>query len=165
MMNNKDASKEITQKQKQLKQMQIEEKKLAYKYDNIKKEFEHVQKLINAIRPAKLKQFIRTTGAYLLGRRNRKQLYSAAYKKKQASNDLKPYLQALYNDGFIEEALTDLQVMYQTTNSLYVHQAIAWELALWFANKQTENGAFQAIPYVHEAKQNEKNNEVLRRLA
>ena len=165
MMNNKDASKEITQKQKQLKQMQIEEKKLAYKYDNIKKEFEHVQKLINAIRPAKLKQFIRTTGAYLLGRRNRKQLYSAAYKKKQASNDLKPYLQALYNDGFIEEALTDLQVMYQTTNSLYVHQAIAWELALWFANKQTENGAFQAIPYVHEAKRNEKNNDVLRRLA
>lgn len=165
MMNNKDASKEITQKQERLKQMQIEEKKVANKYDKIKKEFEHVQKLINAIRPAKLKQFIRTTGAYLLGRRNRKQLYSATYKKKQASNDLKPYLQALYNDGFIEEALTDLQVMHQTTNNLYVRQAIAWELALWFANKQTENGAFQAIPYVHEAKQNEKNNEVLRRLA
>src|SRR5699024_12426344 len=96
--------------------------------------------------------------------RNRKQLYSQTYKKKQASNDIKPYVYALYNQGFIEQALTDLQHMFQTTNNQYIKRAIAWELALWFSNKQTKNDTFKHIPYYNVAKHAEHDKEKLRRI-
>lgn len=165
MMNNKKSTNLLRDKQQQLIKKQAEERRLARELGLLESEFEKAQQLVDTIKPNKIKQLIRTIGAYVLGRRNRKQLYSQTYKKKQASNDLKSYLRALYNEGFIEEALTDLQQLYKTTNNSYLRQAIAWELALWFANKQTENGAFQAIPYVKEAKINEKDKDKLRRLA
>lgn len=145
-MNNKQSTDLLKEKQQQLIKKQVEEKRLAKELGRLESEFEEVQQLADTIKPRKIKQMIRATGAYVLGRRNRKQLYSQTYKKKQASNDLKPYLIALYNEGFIKESLADLQQIYITTNNSYLRQAIAWELALWFANKLTENSAFRAIP-------------------
>src|SRR5690625_3460016 len=161
-MDNHDSSKFIEQKLKQLREKQAEEQALSKKRKQMEKEFTEVQTLLNTIKPRKIKKLIRTTGAYILGRRNRKQLYSKTYKKKQAANDLKSYMKNLYNEGFIEEALEDLQQIYKETNNRYLRQAVAWELALWFANKQTENSAFRAIPYVQDAKSLEDEHEALR---
>lgn len=161
-MDNKENKNKI--KQQQLLEKQVEEKKLRTQRQIMQNEFDQVEQVVNSVKPRKIKQIIRTAVAFALGRRNRKQLYSQTYKKKQASNDIKPYVYALYNQGFIEQALTDLQHMFQTTNNQYIKRAIAWELALWFSNKQTKNGAFQAIPYVHVAKQAEHDKEKLRRL-
>lgn len=164
-MNNKENKNIIKEKQQELLEKHNEEQNLAKQRQQMEREYNHVERLFYNIKPRKIKQIIRATGAYVLGRRNHKQLYSQTYKKKQASNDIKPYVYALYNEGFIEQALTDLQNMYQTTNNIYIIRAIAWELALWFSNKQTKNGAFQAIPYVHVAKDGENDSERLRRLA
>src|SRR5690625_1445046 len=114
--------------------------------------FTEAQRLMQKIHPKQVKQFVRTTGAYLLGKRNRKQLYSKTYKRKQASNELKPYKYALYNEGFIHDALSDLQTMYKDTNNQYVRQAIARELAIWFANTHTASAEIQTIHYVKVAK-------------
>ncbi len=161
-MENNERSRLLQQKKEQLAKKQLEAKALAEKRRAMEAEFTEAQRLMHKIHPKQLKQFVRTTGAYILGKRNRKQLYSKTYKRKQASNELKPYKYALYNEGFIHDALADLQTMYKETNNQYVRQAIAWELALWFANKQTESGAFQAIPYVKVAKAREKDKELVR---
>lgn len=161
-MNSNEAEASLKEKQQQLASLQTEERALAKQRRHLESEFQKVQSTLQSFQPKKLKKQIRTTGAYVLGKRNRKQLYSKAYKSKQASNDLKGYKTALYNEGFIDLALTDLQTMYKQTNNNYLKQAIAWELALWFANKQTESGAFQAISYVQEAKKNVRDIETLR---
>src|SRR5699024_4636707 len=100
-------------------------------------EFQKIQKstLLELFRPSLFKRKIRTIGSYLLGRRNRKQLYSKVYKQKQAMNDLKPYIKLLYNDGFVEEVVRELTVMYQKTTNKYLKTSIAWELGLYYANK------------------------------
>src|SRR5690625_107638 len=161
-MQNNERSRLLQQKKEQLAKKQLEAKALAEKRRAMEAEFTEAQRFMQKIHPKQVKQFVRTTGAYILGKRNRKQLYSKTYKRKQASNELKPYKYALYNEGFIHDALADLQTMYKETNNHYVRQAIAWELALWFANKQTESGAFQAIPYVKVAKSGEKAEELVR---
>lgn len=161
-MENNEVQRELKEKQAQLAALQAKEQALAKKRQQMEREFQAVQPIFQYIHPYKIKELIRTTGAYILGKRNRKQLYSKTYKSKQASNDLKGYKHALYNEGFIDLALTDLQTMYQQTNNHYLKRAIAWELALWFANKQTESGAFQAIPYVQEAKKTVSDIDTLR---
>src|SRR5699024_5101178 len=52
--------------------------------------------------PKDAKQMVRTTLAYLLGRRDRRQLYSKAYKRKKAQNELKNLKYYLYTLGFIK---------------------------------------------------------------
>lgn len=134
---------------------------LKYEFNEGKK----YQKVLKFAHPRNMKRMIRTTGAYILGRRNRKQLYSNAYKRKQASNDLKKYKRALYNEGFVEKTLSELQTMYNESTNKYVKRAIAWELALWYANKQTKDGAEQALSYIQTAKTGETNEDLLRKIA
>ena len=161
-MENNDQSRILQQKKEQLAQKQTEAKKLSEQHRQMEADFTDAQRLLQSFHPNRWKQMVRTTGAYIVGKRNRKQLYSKTYKRKQASNELKAYKYALYNEGFIDEALADLQTMFKETNNRYVRQAIAWELALWFANKQTESGASRAIPYVQVIKSAEKDKQHVR---
>src|SRR5690625_7540398 len=57
-----------------------------------------------------------------------------------------------------------MHTMYGQTNNQDLKQAIAWELVLWFANKQTENGAFQALLYVQKAIQAKLNSDNRRKI-
>src|SRR5699024_9171556 len=82
-------------------------------------------RFIQWLDPKHIKQSIRNTAAYMLGRRNLKRLYSKKYKRKQASNDLIPYIRLLYEEGFVEKALHDLQHIYETTSNKYMRRAIA----------------------------------------
>lgn len=118
--------------------------------------------LIRILEPRKIKQSVRNAVAYLLGRRNLKRIYSKAYKRKQASNDLLPYVRLLYEEGFVDKALADLQIMYEETSNSYLQRAIALELMLFYANKETKSAAKRALDYVEIAKKMETD-EVLRR--
>lgn len=108
---------------------------------------------------------LRSIAAYSLGRRNLKHLYSRSFKVKHAANRLKPYKYHLYNLGFIEKTLADLDALMEETTDRYLYRAIAWELALWHANKYTALGAEQALHYVNIAIKGEKDKEQLRKLA
>jgi len=134
--------------------------KLQHEFDTVKR-----SKFLRLLNPATIKRSIRTIGAYVLGRRNRKRLYSKTYKRKQASNDVKKYTYALYNEGFTERVLSDLEKLYTETTNRYLKSAIAWEMALWYANKQTPDAAYLALPYIKVAKQKESDSDLLRRIA
>src|SRR5699024_8695829 len=121
-------------------------------------------KWLKMMHPASLKQSVRTLGAYALGRRNRKQLYSKTYKAKQASNDLKPYVRLLYNEGFNEKALTDLITLHNTTTNKYTKRSTAWELALYYANKENQYFAEEALHYMKIAKEQVKDGTSLRQM-
>src|SRR5690625_4342538 len=77
-------------------------------------EFRNAEKFIEGAKrlPQSMKGFVRATGAYVLGRRNRKQLYSPSYRQKDARNKLKPYIYHLYDLGFTEKALRDLEAVH-----------------------------------------------------
>lgn len=122
-------------------------------------------RLIHLLDPSGWKQRIRHTGAYLLGKRNIKRLYSRTYKRKQVSNDLLPYVRLLYEEGFTERALADLEEMFQTTSNKYLQRAVAAELALYYANEENEIAAKLALPYVKFAKSNERNSTLRRQLS
>ncbi len=115
--------------------------------------------------PRRLKQAVRTTGSYILGRRNRKWLYSSAYRKKDAHNRLKPYTRHLYELGFTEQALRDLKALHRTTRDKNLKQAAAWELALWHANAYTPADARQVFHYAPDAVRGLHDRDGLRRAA
>lgn len=122
-------------------------------------------RLLQGLQPQQVIRSLRNGVAYLLGRRNIKRLYSPTYKRKQASNDLKPYLRALYNEGFTKRAVKDLQEQFEMTRNRYVKQAIGQELGLFFANKPGQAAAQVALYYLQQAERSEKNPNLRRQLA
>ncbi|CAM4282203.1 glycosyltransferase family 2 protein [Lacicoccus alkaliphilus] len=130
-------------------------------------EFDNAEKFINYAKrlPQKLKGHARAAGAYALGRRNRRQLYSPAYRHKDAQNKLKPYTYHLYDLGFTDRALKDLEALYSSTRKGNLKKAAAWELALWHANTYTVDGARQAFAYLASAVEGVKDADFLRRAA
>lgn len=155
---------ELNEQLQKLEEESVEiEKKEAKRRD----EFERARKstLLAMLNPTQVKKSLRTLGAYVLGRRNRKRLYSTAYKKKQASNDVKGLVYALYEDGFTERALSDIKEICHLSNDRYVKRAAAWELALWYANKQTKEAAEMALSYIELAKEKETDPDKRRRIA
>lgn len=82
--------------------------------------------------------------------------------QRQQINQLKYYL---YNLGLEERALTTLKELLVETTSAPFQRALAWELALWYANQWTEEGAEKAFTYLQQAEVNEKNSEQLRKIA
>lgn len=151
--------KDVAKKTAEAEQLQSKHKKRRSELEAAQK-----NKWLNMMHPASLKQSIRTIGAYALGRRNRKQLYSKTYKAKQASNDLKPYVRLLYNEGFNEKALTDLITLHQTTTNKYTKRSTAWELALYYANKESQYFAEEALHYMKLAKKHVKDSITLRQM-
>ena len=133
---------------------------MEYTFSNFEK-----NRLLQWINPSFIKQSLRNAAAYALGRRNLKRLYSPTYKRKQASNDLKPYLRSLYDEGFTDKALQDLKELFETTSNSYMKRAIAQELALFYANKGTKEAAKVALYYIQVAKKHEKDEEICRQLA
>ncbi|GAB3058592.1 glycosyltransferase family 2 protein [Virgibacillus ainsalahensis] len=156
---------ELNRLDKVLKEKEVEKEQSLRKRKEMQREFDSVQaKLQKASNvPKKAKQFIWATGAYALGRRNRKQLYSKVYKRKNAANQLKKYMYHLYDLGFTKKALEDLEHLYEETNDRYVKKAIAWELSLWYANKYTKDGARQALEYLPVTIRGEKDEDFLRK--
>src|SRR5690625_1890155 len=150
--NNRSIRKRLMKRQRQLEAKQREAENIRQKREQLQAEFHEANRLrafMQRFHPKAIKQTIRTIGAYILGRRNRRQLYSRTYKRKQASNDILPYTRALYMKGFTEKAFTDLRDMYRTATNKYLRDAIAWELALWHARFLNDYHANAALKYLH----------------
>ncbi|WP_121638831.1 glycosyltransferase family 2 protein [Virgibacillus sp. Bac330] len=103
--------------------------------------------------------------AALIGKRDRRELYSRLYRRKKIDNQLKSYRYYLYNLGFTERVINELKYKYKTTTKRYERRAIAWELALWYASFQTEISAEKALKFIPEAKLKDAGQAHLRKLA
>lgn len=85
-------------------------------------------------------------------------------KRNQKRKELKQIKYHLYNLGFIEKALHDLQHLHDTTNDPIIKSQSAWELVLWYLNQETEQGAKQALAYLQDVAP-EKNVDKQRKIA
>lgn len=144
---------------------QQELKKLGEEYAQVEQEFRKAKYLTDSLKRTKrnIISFTRSIPAYLLGRRNLKQLYSKSYKLKDASNRLKKYKSYLYNYGFEEKVLADLQSLFHETSNRYLRKAVAWELSLWYANKLNKETATLTLHYLEIALERETRKEVIRK--
>lgn len=86
--------------------------------------------------------------------------------KKQAQREkLKRIKYHLYNLGFTEKGLADLKNYFETMSDYQLKRLAAWELTLWYANQNTVEGAREALKYVEAAKNRERDENQLRRIA
>src|SRR5690625_754374 len=168
--NEQDVSKQVdtlVELDQEIQRKELENEQIKKELKQYRRQFNFVQTKINFVSKIfkKMIRFVRSFGAYVLGRRNLKQLYSRTYKIKNASNKLKPYKYQLYNLGFIEKSLVDLENLLKETSDQYLRRAVAWELALWYANKYTEDNAYQSLNYLKIAATREKDTQQMRRIA
>ncbi|WP_020006380.1 glycosyltransferase family 2 protein [Salinicoccus albus] len=153
MADTHDHTEELKRLTRILEEKEAEKEAAQQKQESIQMEFDCARSIMQKTAgvPRGAKRFVRAAGAYVLGRRNRKQLYSRAYKQKDAHNQLKKYTYHLYELGFTGRALKDLEQLYYRTKHPYLRMAAAWELSLWHANKYTVDGAQQALCYLLDA--------------
>lgn len=88
--------------------------------------------------------------------------YGRKHKQKVAVKQLKDHL---YTLGFTHQALEALQTWYEEEQDVYVKRMLAWELMLWHVNQLTEAGAQEALRYLNDTKNGEKDSNQLRRIA
>lgn len=157
----------LEQLKKQIEVAEKESEATKRELTTYERQFNFAEKNINRLKRLKnrIVRFVRSSAAYVVGRRNLKHLYSRSFKIKNAANRLKPYKYHLYNLGFIDKSLADLKKLMNKTTDRYLFRAIAWELVLWHANKYTPQGAKQALIYIEYALKGEKDTEQLRKIA
>lgn len=156
---------QLDELENQLAEKQEKRKEVLAELESYEAEFAEREKIIESLRniKRKLRASIRTVPAYLLGRRNIKQLYSKAYKQKAAENKLRSYKKYLYDLGFEERALADLRELFFHTEDRYMKQALAWELGLYYANKLDPRKAGIALEFLNAAAEESSGNEERRR--
>lgn len=86
-------------------------------------------------------------------------------KNQRKVNRLKQIKYHLYNLGFTERALRELENFYEQEKDPYIRRLASWELALWHANEYSEVGAEVALHYIQTAKEKEKDETKQRRIA
>lgn len=86
-------------------------------------------------------------------------------KKQEQRQRLKQIKYHLYNLGFIDKALKDLEAYYTTAKDPQLKRLAAWELTLWHANQNTKEGAKAALQFIEAARLGEKDSNQLRRIA
>ncbi|WP_077600826.1 glycosyltransferase family 2 protein [Oceanobacillus sojae] len=69
-------------------------------------------------------------------------------KKEAERQRLKQIKYHLYNLGFIEKGLADLEAYLQQANDPYLKRKVAWEKVLWHANQYNEKDAAIALKYL-----------------
>lgn len=88
--------------------------------------------------------------------------YGKKHSQKLKVKQLKDHL---YSLGFRDLALQELIQLTKTEKDSYLKRLAAWELTLWYANQYTKDGAEQALFYVGQARNGEKDSDQLRRIA
>ncbi|MFD2658194.1 glycosyltransferase [Gracilibacillus thailandensis] len=85
-------------------------------------------------------------------------------KQQKKFNKVERLKYKLRNLGFEEKALFELEQLMETTNNNLMKKLIAWELAVWHSNKQTEEGARQSIKLLPIVSNGEKDPAKLRQI-
>ncbi|UOE93825.1 glycosyltransferase [Alkalihalobacillus sp. LMS39] len=101
----------------------------------------------------------------LMGKQSWKTAFSRSWKKKKAANQIKKVKYQLYELGFTQRALAELEAMFTKTNHTELKKLAAWELALWYANQYSPTSSRKAIDFLFYCKQQEKSPDKLRRIA
>ncbi|WP_059102769.1 glycosyltransferase family 2 protein [Shouchella shacheensis] len=78
---------------------------------------------------------------------------------------LKQIKHHLYNLGFTDRALAEMDAFLEEQNKEELKRLTAWELTLWHANQSTPEGAQKALHYLPLAAHNERSSDQLRRIA
>lgn len=86
-------------------------------------------------------------------------------KQQMQRQQLKRLHHHLYSLGFTKRALAELEEFYQGATDPHIKRLAAWELALWHANRYTEEGARQALSYLPAVLRGERDKHQLRRTA
>lgn len=102
---------------------------------------------------------------YLAGKRSWRLLLSSSLKKKRAKAKINKIKYRLYELGFIEKASNDLKQIIEKSDDKYLKRFAAWELALWYANQYSDEGAKQCLHFISLAIKGEKDPDFLRRAA
>lgn len=152
MAKRRDFINELAKLDEEINKLQKEREAALEELRLYEQSYSQAERRLNSLKQLKnaLVKSVRTLGAYLLGRRNLKHLYSKSFKIKHAINQLKPYKYYLYNLGFFEATLSQLKEMLLTTKDKYLYRAILWELGLWYANEQSPFGAKKSLTYLYE---------------
>ena len=85
-------------------------------------------------------------------------------KKFRERRKLKALKHHLYNLGFTERALKDMKHFQKQTDNMEIRRLISWEMSLWHANKNTVEGAKEAVKFLPEAAEGENSPDQLRRI-
>ena len=85
-------------------------------------------------------------------------------KKFRERRKLKALKHHLYNLGFTERALKDMKHFQKQTDNMEIRRLISWEMSLWHANKNTVEGAKEAVKFLPEASEGENSPDQLRRI-
>ncbi|MFC3039730.1 glycosyltransferase family 2 protein [Virgibacillus xinjiangensis] len=102
----------------------------------------------------------------LLSREQKDRLKETLHGKKAVQRKkLRQLKHHLYNLGFTERALKELEEFYQQAEDPGIKRMAAWELVLWNAGKYSEEGAAKALEYLPAAASKEKSEDQLRRIA
>ncbi|MFC4025021.1 glycosyltransferase family 2 protein [Oceanobacillus longus] len=86
-------------------------------------------------------------------------------RKQEQRQQLKQIKYHLYNLGFTERALVELEHFFETTKDPQLRRLAAWELTLWHTNQYTKASAEKALQYIDAAGHGEKEANQLRRIA
>ncbi|CAM4282221.1 glycosyltransferase family 2 protein [Lacicoccus alkaliphilus] len=86
-------------------------------------------------------------------------------RKFQQRRKLKALKHHLYNLGFEDAALKDLQDFLTHTENMEMRRLISWELSLWHANRNDLEGAKAAVKYLQVAAEGEESADQQRRIA
>ncbi|GAB3063584.1 glycosyltransferase family 2 protein [Salinicoccus sesuvii] len=86
-------------------------------------------------------------------------------KKFTQRRKLKVLKQHLYNFGFTDRALSDMDRFLHEADNMEIKRLISWELSLWHANKNTTEGAKVALEYLPTATTGETSVDQQRRIS
>jgi len=111
---------------------------------------EQKQKITNLF-SEKQKERLRQLTQY--GKRRKQKLY------------VKQIKDNIYSLGFRDQGTRQLKTILHETNDTYLKRLVAWELVLFYANLETEYGAKEALQYIEDAKNGEKDLNQKRRIS
>src|SRR5690625_7746654 len=99
---------------------------------------------------------------YIVGKRDRREIFSRSLKKKKAKDKIKKLKYSLYDLGFTDKALAELEKESIKSDNPYTRRYAAWELALWHANQYSNEGAEKCLAFLSQAMKGEKNKDFQR---
>ena len=153
--------KEIEQAKQENEQLKQEYNRLRRQYDAIKQG--NLWKLLQSIK--KVKRFMKLCIKYILGKRDRREIFNRSLKVKKARNRIKKLKYKLYELGFTKKALAELEKECFCSDNAFVRKYTAWELAVWHANQYDATNAEKCLSLLSVATKGEKNRDFLRRSA
>ncbi|MFG6119275.1 hypothetical protein [Thalassobacillus sp. B23F22_16] len=113
----------------------------------------------------KVKVLIKNVIQVLRGKKKALTLFQRGTSLQTGTKQMESYRYYLYELGFTERVLADLEKIYTTTGDQHMKRLAALELSRWYASKKTEQGAKRALAYLPAVVKGTSDPELLRQAA